>query len=1051
MRSSGYSLDNEKEGREALPDLLEQRANRLIFPLVALYYFILMPGYAVPGRWAEIASVFGWLDPFRPMMRPVWSLLTTLVSELPVRNLGLLFNFISALTGAAVCWLIFDIVRRVPFHRSFMTTRQALAERRSRVLAGIAAALFAAVSLPVITVSTRGDYAIFDLFLALLAVCPLMRFSPLKHTGPGLFYFSAAMAGLAMADYPGMVFVMPGLLLLWMLKLRKTPNLKLPVLIMAAALFAGGLSTIMIYGVMFADTTVAGFRDIASTGKVLKEFGLIYYSELRHSVPKIGWLLLIATNLVPFFIVMFRELDEPADKFTASGVNVLRIIFIVLGVMALLDLPGSPGKLIQSRVLLVAPYLLAAIWLGYLAGYYHYLFQQPGARRFRLPVPVIVVVLLGFAIIRNGVMSRPVLLEPVAQFADDVVKQLGERNYIVTAGVFDHSLRLAAHRANQPLALINLMRGNDPAHGRYHASLFVAPELQDMARLGVMPLMRDWFNRDPAIEHKLALLVPPEMLVPVGYAGIPDRLFYRLERTASGADPLSLYQQHQDYWSNLQGAAVEDEDEGAGNYLSVWLSRLANDLGVYLEEHDLPEEAGVAYDQALALWPDNFSATINQLSRARASGDQEARVAWSDRLDEMTERNRELLAARSIGQLSGRLHGPAAMLEEAVALGFSGRRDQAENRINRAAGLITDDDAGLQLSLARLYLQYNNLDASEEMFRRIIKQNPADEQAQLGLFRVAVYRGLYEEAAQRLDELATIGMDKDRLMLEKAGLEMTRGRYEEARRLLLDLADRSSPMLDAWYQLGLLAHATGDDELFTRASDVLVRQRNYMPGMLLLGDRAFRKADPVAARMYLEQAAKLEPGNIKVLERLLTIDYYERDAVALRKRSAAILAIDPDNPLGLYGAATLHTVAGDHDLAEIPLRRCLAIMDYGPARNDLAWILAARGDWEEAREHAVQAVALMPDDGNARDTLAMIQHQQGEVQAAADTIEPAVNSARGASLEIIMRATGIFVDAGRLEEARVLLARMEKTRPVMPPDQASEYDRLQTRLASSTP
>lgn len=1040
---------NDDDQHIASSEQTARRAGILLFTGVAIFYLALMPGFAVPGRWAEIASVFGGLDPFQPLMRPLWSLLSALIAEWPVRQLGLLFNAVSALIGATACWFIYDTVRRVPFERTLKSGRQTRSEQRSRLIAGVAASLFAALSLPVIMVSTRGDYAILDLLLALLAVHPFFCFSG-QLPRAALFYRSAAAAGLAMAEYPGMVFVAPLLAVMWLVKLHRGRLFRLKILLTGAASFIAGCSIILIYGFVMAGSEPALMRGMAGSGDVLREFALMYYNELRHSVPKIGWLLLIATNILPFAVVMFNEMHEPDDKFSALGVYLLRLIIITIGVVTLLELPGSPSRLIDSRVLLVTPYILAAVWLGYLAGYHDFLINHNRPSQLKkFAFPSLIAALAMGALLRNSIASRPAELTETVHLAREVVARMETRTHLVTAGVLDQSLRLAAHEASRPLAIINLNHGTDIPRGRYYASLFTEPALQDMARLGVMPLIRDWFNRDPGIAGKLALMVPPEMLVPAAYQAVPDRVVYRLMAAAAGeTDALTLFKEHQAYWSALSLTPYERLDDGPVKYQRVWISRIANDLGVYLQEHGQFTEADAAYEEAVALWPDNFSATINQLARARALNDPDNERIITDRLNVMTERNRAMLATRSFGQLSGRLYGPAALLEEAQAMKMSGQPGLAASRIQRAAGLINESDTGLQLSLARLYLQNKDLNASAEAFERILAQRPDDIDAQLGLLRVAIQRRQFDEAEKRLVALESLGHNPDRIAFERVGWLMAQERTAEAKTILSDLTSRPTPLLEAWYQLGLLGLTSGDEELFASAAAVLTRHRGFMPGMLLLGEHASRASDPVAARMYLEQARMLDPANTRVLERLLMIDYFDRNVAALRDRSANLLGIDPDNTVGLFGAATVHIASERYDLAEGPLRRCLERADYGPAHNELAWILSERGSLDEALHHARRAVELMPDNGNALDTLAVVYQKQGDHQAAAQTIERAIKINDGASISILINAATIFIDAARLEDARNTLDRLERARSAMSPEQQQTLDTLQARLAS---
>ena len=610
---SERSQSNESQPAAGSPWLhprLEIRIGQFLFASVLLFYLFILPDYAVPDRWAMIASQFSGLDPFNIIMRPVWSGLAGLLAILPFKNIGLVFNITSAVTGAAVCWLLYDIIRRISFDRGNKLARQIELERRARIVAGVTAALYAAVSLPVITVSTRGDYAMFNLLLVLLAVWPLLCFSQQRRVI--FFHASCLLAGLAVADYPGMLFVLPFLFFRWAVVLYKWRMLRPGVVFAGVLLFVTGLLVVLPYGVILTNSPGSGLREIDSLDRILGLFFFNYYNELRHGVPKVGWLLLLAVNILPFVMVLFKELSEPTDKFSAIGVYLFRLILVVIGIVTLFDLPGSPGRVIEARFLLVAPSIIAAAWFGYLTGYYDLLMYGARSRRKQRPfVPAVVGLLILVAGVRHGVASQPAELDATQNFAADVINQIDDGTFLLSQGMLDDSLRLQAHASARSIFLLNYVQGNDPAYGRYHATLFSDPELQDMARLGVLPLMRDWFVRDTNIQNKIAFMVAPDFLVPYGYVALPDRTVYRVHRTGEEPGATTLYQQNMDYWTSLQLPAFDLQLPSAMKVTLVWLSRMANDLGVYLQELGDDERAAASYEQSLGFWPDNFSAAIN--------------------------------------------------------------------------------------------------------------------------------------------------------------------------------------------------------------------------------------------------------------------------------------------------------------------------------------------------------------------------------------------------------------------------------------------------------
>ncbi len=1025
----------------------DRRVGLFIYLGVLCFYLLLMPGFPVPGRWALIASSFSGLEPFRPLMRPLWTGVTALLAKLPVANYGLVLQVFSALIGAGVCWLVFEVVRRISFARLMRRVDQDEVERISRRFGGVVAALFVAVSLPVLKASTRGDYVAWDLLLALAAILPFMVYANRPH--PVLVYGSLFLAGLAVVEYPGMLVVLPLLLAGWGFRFFRQGWPPVRVIVIGVICLVAGLVTLPVYLAAVLKSPMAGWLELATYGDVWRGFLEVYQGELMHSVPKVGWLLILGMNMLPLLLVVARELDEPSDLFTGLGVYTFRIALVALAVMTLFELPGSPQQVAGGFVPLLSPSVVVAVWFGFLVGYYDQLWRRSNKVRLRRLVRATLLVMLVAAGVLHARAASTAGLAPVAAFADEVVTRMGDRTFLVTDGTLDDPLRLAARKAGKELHLINVMHNQKADRGRYLASLFEDPGLMDMARLGVAPLLNDWLRNDSQAADTLAFLVVPDVAERAGFLPVPDAVLYRLEPSGYRPDAQALLDGQMPFWTSRPSAneadgtmRLADPAEAACWFVSRWMSRLANDTGVLLEDQEEHERATAAFKQALSLWPDNISATVNLLEQARRVQNFAEDDAMREQLDAVVERNRSRFHPRMLARLGGRIRATAARLEEASALNVAGQADLAEERIQQAAALISGDDVAAQLSLARLYLREQDLDGSELAFRHVLERHPEDVPAHTGLLRVALRRRDFDEATRRLEALAALEADPVLVKLELANLLMAMNRMDEALVLLKELTQQEPAPLDAWYGLALIARNRKDEALRQQAGTVLAQRRGYMPGMLLLGDEALRRGQFREARTYLEQALALAPANRSILERLILIDYHERDAAALRRHAGAMLALEPDDPVGLFGSASVHIAAQRYDLAEVPLRRCLEVMDYGPARNDLAWILSHRGEHEDALKHAQRAVELLDGDASALDTLAMIYLALGRTDEAGDAIGRALELPAGQSIPLLLHAAIIYRAAGSEDLVQPLLKRLTRARSLLDRDQQRQLDEL---------
>ena len=1043
---------NEDHARPRPPQ--SERAERLaglgLFLAVLLFYVLKAPSFAVPGRWAGMLASFLGLEPSRPLIRPVWSGLMLGAAHLPGPQVALAVNLLTALLGAGACWLLFEIVRRIPLERSLKPPDRRRKDRWSQGMAGVFAALIAAVSLPIMTVATRGDFVMLDIFLLLLALQAGLAYGARPRLA--LFYASFLAYGLGLADYPVMALLLPGFLGWWSWLLWRSARLKWITLLGGLLALGVGLLAVGAFVSLVGSSPGPGTSASASFLQNLLAFGRLYAIELIKGMPKVGWLLIIGTNLLPLVFVVFRPLAEPGDFFTALGVYPFRIVLFWLGLIALFELPGSPARLLGTQILLVAPYVVVAVWFGHYLGYYFRRLSRFDALWPRVTFATLWIALLLAAGYRNHRATHLDAVAPVVAFADDLVAGLGARTYLITDGALDPSLRLAAHEAGRPLNIINF-RHDGRAYGTYYASLLEEPALKTAAYLGVRPLLNEWMNHPASLTGQVALLAMPQVVPSGGMVVQPASLFYQVDLAA--ADPESLLARNQQAWSSwapLDLAALKKSDAGYAQleFLERWRSRLANDTGVALADAGRADLAELAYQQALIFWADNISATLNLLAEARSRQDPAA-DALKTQLDGQVERNRKLFDLRFVPQICGQVRSAANSLEEAAVLGRAGQTDQALSRLDQAAALLKDGDQVGQFWLANLYLESEKPAESEAIFRRMLEDKPGDVVALSGLLRVAIHRDDFTQAGALLDQLEQAGVDAQKLKVERARLLLRSGDLAAAREQFLTITKQATAPVDAWYSLALIGFLQKDQALVERATPALERDRRYLPGLLLVGEWSLQRRRVDKARSCFEQALSLDPANQHALERLLMIHYMERDAERLQARASILLSMQPDHALGHFALANVHLAQGRLDLAEVALRRCLALGESGQARNDLAWLLGEANQLDEALVHARRAVELQPGDANAWETLADIYLKRGEWAEGWVAIEKAMALAEDRSPGILLTATRLYLASGDRTKAGETFDRLSGMRSVLPPGRIAEIEKLGAELKSSAP
>jgi uncharacterized protein (TIGR03790 family) len=136
------------------------------------------------------------------------------------------------------------------------------------------------------------------------------------------------------------------------------------------------------------------------------------------------------------------------------------------------------------------------------------------------------------------------------------------------------------------------------------------------------------------------------------------------------------------------------------------------------------------------------------------------------------------------------------------------------------------------------------------------------------------------------------------------------------------------------------------------------------------------------------------------------------DRPGAKKAYEEAVTADPKAAMAQLQLGMLEDLDGNHDAAIERYKKVIAVEPRNAAAlNNLAYGLAVyKNDPATARPYADKAAALTPRDATVLDTLAWIQHLQGENAAAAKLIQQAVNGVPG-NAEVRMHAAFIYATA----------------------------------------
>jgi tetratricopeptide (TPR) repeat protein len=1022
---------------------------RRVALLALLFYLPQVAWFTYPNEYAAMLARLLGLDPFRVPAHPVWQLLVAALTRLPGTSPSALLSLFQAACGAVVVGLVYAVASDVRIRRSKSRSKQAAYDaetEHSRRLAGLLAAVYAAVSLPTLIVFTRPHPLALAALLVMLSTWLIQR--AWRQPARSTWYLFCAVYGLGCAEFPtffllAFPFGLGWLWLSWRHALWSRWFLPL-----GLACFFATYAVVLLACWIYFQSPVAEWRGFTTYFSVLHFFLWEQVQALRHGVPRVGWLTIGALMIAPGLGYRRSAQEEVEDLSPSRSLLLIRAALASVALVPLFDGVGSPWRLTGPAALVVTPYLITALWFGRLLSLVHWqLLQLPRSRRGRPArlqtwgVPALVVtaglVLLG-ATARHGWMACAARARPLVNFADDLLADVGEGTWLITDGSLDSLLQLRAWEQGRGLLLLNRAMSRYPPYLRHLTERMPDAELRSVARAGLEPMLRAWGGR-ASFRHEVRVLDWPDVWVMQGYRAAPEGLVYTGWPTPpTGEEAGRIFTSTWSriaVYSNVFGAAraVPPVEARTFRRVSRHLGQLANNLGVMMEDVERVAEAERAYRLALVFDANNASALCNLLGVA-VEADPAEREALRSELRRVV-RLRQLGPAQMVGDY-GYIRDSGAYAQQALAWAAIGRSDSAVERAQQALDLAPTNQA-LQLLLAQVLTREEG-QPSAELYEEILAKDPRNTRALLGLARLKLEARAFAEAGALLDRAEAAGVEPGSLAVDRAFWLVANQRRDEARVVLREAVRQDRTRAPAWLALALMALEDRDEAGASAAVAELQRCTSYAPGQLFLSDQALQRADPVAARAHLERAAAYDRGNPAIWERWATLEYVQGQMADAARRAGELLVLDPGNATAHYLLGMVHLQTGQPELAAAALRNSLKTRLTAPALNGLAQALAQQGEHEEALSAARRAVSMQPRQAAFWATLGRVLAEREEWTGAAASFDQALNLGYREPYALL-RAAEVFLRSGQPEKTRRLLNYLEPRAHQVDADAAARF------------
>lgn len=933
-------------------------------------YFTTMSRGAFPGLPAKSLAWHLGLDSYPTLLDPLWGFLVRFCDRLPGESVAFWTGLLSAVFGALCVALLTTLMMRVRYschdpHDSEETGREA----QARLLAGTMAGLFLMVNIPFWILSTRSLPGTFHLLMLLGAA---WLFSEYQRAGaPMRLYLLGLLYGAGIAEFATFWVFAPLAALLVMRAMLQRAEFSVRVLLRTGLCAVPGLLLYFLSAWQLWQDPAILLRGFGSKWAVIWFIWRDQWNLIVHAPQTTGFLMVLVLTVVPWGVMFLMRPKKPAWRYSAWQVF-LRLVVLTAALGALFNAPLSPWNFFGMNYLIATPYLILAICAGSVAGEFWVMGQGRGHRNAGIGQPLrrlmgLLGILLPLAAVAAGILNLPTADgrpgTGIDAMARQVLDDLRGRNVLLSAGVMDDNLQLAAHHRGQALTVISLPQTSSDLYRKYLAIFFPEPRHQSLLQVGSGAFLQDLLSTDEGLQ-RVAALDEIDPLREFGYLA-PDHLLYCVEPSADHIDLSQLIEGQKPFWARMEAQAGHPLDErnlayGYQRYLLRIAAKVANNIGFLQVERGDLDGAMATFRQARRIDPGNISALLNLITLAHQKNLPEL-AAYEAEWEEFKSRHVDSRVMWSLSSLYGYVHNTSLLVRQGMMWAVSGKPRMAEAELRRATGK-QPVNAAIKAFLGRAYLHGGDLERSAQLYREAVAENPRDVKSLLMLAEMSMNAEDYEEAARLLDQVEAVGVSASTLRFERAALACLQGQTENALASLKELLKQDKENVRAWALLAMLTGDGRDPGTYEKALVSLKNLQGSSPDVrLMLAELYMGRQEWPAARTELEQVVRMNPRQIRAWELLVSIDFQERKRELAEDHVRILLTLAPENYTGNVMLGSFQYARGQFSLAESSYRTALKARRDPEGLNDLAYLLMIKGGaMEEARRLSEEALALQP-------------------------------------------------------------------------------------------
>ena len=592
--------------------------------------------------------------------------------------------------------------------------------------------------------------------------------------------------------------------------------------------------------------------------------------------------------------------------------------------------------------------------------------------------------------------------------AERLVDGLGERRWIVTNGLMDQHILIAAGQRDKDVVLLAPYRVRNHRYIRYlRNTIRKDPDFSDRERDWALKLLsynlhmfiNDFFVSADNICGRAVCMGLPDIWYESGRVPVAELLFYGGADSADKIDARALLASHRAYFE-AEGAELCDttgEPRLSGltrryrNALERHLSFVANNLGVVLDELEMPTDAFEVYGRALELNEGNISALLNRFELVSRGLYPEKRDLVEKQVSRMVRETEDSYPLWAMNRYFGYVRNYELFVNMGWEWAVSSSPGSVIAGLRRTYTLEENRERRYNLTavMAAVYEMKGDTRASRDYYKELIAADPRNALAISGLVRLSLRDGGLEEARLILEQGQQSGVSARTLRKDWAALYLMAGDLSRARTTLQAMADESGadPMTVAMLAMVMIEqgeYAAVESKILPRLAKMEDAADNYFVHVIqgriyqMKGSKWFAEA-----RKRFQRAFIIRPDVVALREVIFRLDVALGDRQAAEAHAIEILRADPKHPLANFFMGSVALEEGEYGQAEEYLKRAAAAPEPTvEALNNYAQLLCRIRRTDEAVKVARRSAQLAPERYEVWSTLAYILQDSGDLQEA---------------------------------------------------------------------